>query len=124
MLRLAIVGLGAWGRVLVDAVNGHSDRLKFVAAVVRRPEAAREDCAKRGLALHARLDDVLDDAGVDAIVLCTPHGLHRNQILACAAAGKPVFCEKPLTMASRMSRTSTGVSAILGSVKAEVLKNG
>ncbi len=98
MMRLAIVGLGAWGKVLVDAVQGRSEQMRFVVAVVRRPEVARADCVARGLAVSTDLAAVLADPDVDGIVLSTPHGQHREQILACAAAGKPVFCEKPLTM--------------------------
>jgi predicted dehydrogenase len=35
---------------------------------------------------------------VQAVVLCTPHTLHTEQIIAAANAGKHVFCEKPLSL--------------------------
>ena len=40
---------------------------------------------------------------MDAVVLATPHSLHAAQVIAAAAAGKHVFCEKPfaLTKAKR-----------------------
>jgi predicted dehydrogenase len=41
---------------------------------------------------------VLNDPGIDAIVLCTPHTQHTEQIIAAANAGKHVFCEKPLSL--------------------------
>ena len=43
------------------------------------------------------LDDVLRDDAVDAVILCTPHRFHTDQIIAAAAHGKHVFCEKPLS---------------------------
>lgn len=98
MLRLAIVGLGAWGRVLVDAIPPEATNMRFVVAVVRRPDAARGFCAPRGIEVTTDLAGVLANSAIDAVVLCTPHGQHYEQLLACAQAGKPVFCEKPLTM--------------------------
>ena len=41
---------------------------------------------------------MLADRNIGAVVLATPHSLHCEQITAAAAAGKAVFCEKPLTL--------------------------
>ncbi len=35
---------------------------------------------------------------MQGLVLCTPHSQHTDQIVAAAASGKHVFCEKPLSM--------------------------
>ncbi len=99
MIRAAIVGLGRWGRNLVQSVHGKSEHLQFTQAVVRRPEEAREFAAKHALGLSTDFAGVLADPDVQAVVLTTPHSLHTEQILAAAQAGKPVFCEKPLALA-------------------------
>ena len=44
----------------------------------------------------ADLQALLDDTGLDAIYIATPHAQHGAFIEACLAAGKPVLCEKPL----------------------------
>lgn len=49
------------------------------------------------VAVSSELDDVLRDDAVDAVILCTPHKFHTDQIIAAAARGKHVFCEKPLS---------------------------
>ena len=98
MINAAIVGLGRWGRNLVDAVQGKSSRIRFTRAVVRRTDAAREFAARHALQVSTDYDRILADAGVQAIVLATPHSLHAKQIIAAAQAGKPVFCEKPLAL--------------------------
>ena len=98
MIHAAIVGLGRWGRNMVGAINGRSDRLRFTHCVARRPDGAREFAARHGLAIAARFADVLENSDVHAVVLTTPHSLHTEQVLAAAAAGKPVFCEKPLAL--------------------------
>jgi predicted dehydrogenase len=98
MIDAAIVGLGRWGRTFVETVEGRSSRIRFVRAVEAVPEPAREFCAKHGLPLGASLAEALADPEVQAVVLATPHSLHHDQVIACAEAGKPVFCEKPLAL--------------------------
>jgi len=98
MIDAAIVGLGRWGRNLVDSVQGKSGQLRFTRAVVRSPENAREFAARHGLEVTTDFGAMLADGKVQAVVLTTPHSLHAEQIVAAAAAGKPVFCEKPLAL--------------------------
>jgi predicted dehydrogenase len=97
MIRAAIAGLGRWGRNLVEASRGH-ERLKIVRAVEPDIDGARGFCAGHDLELTANLDAVLADPSIDAVLLATPHSLHPAQVLACAAAEKQVFCEKPLAL--------------------------
>lgn len=95
MIRAAIVGLGRWGRNLVEASTG---RLAIVRAVEPDVARARDFCAQHGLELTDSLDAALTDPGIGAVLLATPHSLHPAQVLACAAARKQVFCEKPLAL--------------------------
>jgi predicted dehydrogenase len=98
IVDVGIVGLGWWGERLIDAVQGKSDRIRFVHGVNRNPEAKRALAERHQLRLSADLAVMLADPRVQAVVLATPHSLHRQQIEAVAASGKPVFCEKPLTL--------------------------
>jgi predicted dehydrogenase len=98
MIDAAIVGLGRWGRALVGAVQGKSDRLRFIRAVSRNPEGLRDFAARHRIELVGELAPVLADRSIEAVVLATPHSLHCEQIIAVANAGKAVFCEKPLTL--------------------------
>jgi predicted dehydrogenase len=97
MIRAAIVGLGRWGRNLVEASTGHA-RLAIVRAVEPDAARARDFCTTHGLGLTDSLEAVLADQGIDAVLLATPHSLHPAQVLAAAAARKQVFCEKPLAL--------------------------
>lgn len=101
MINAAIVGLGKWGQNLVNSVQGRSEKIRFVAGVLRHPEKARDYAQRQGLTLHKDLSQVLTDPRIDAIVLATPHTTHAEQILAAVKAGKPVFAEKPFTLDSR-----------------------
>jgi predicted dehydrogenase len=96
-IRAAIVGLGRWGRQFAGAASGHA-RLKIVRAVEPEFEGAQKFCAEHGFQLTGSLDAVLADSSIGAVLLATPHSLHPAQVMACAAADKHVFCEKPLAL--------------------------
>jgi predicted dehydrogenase len=118
MIDAAIVGLGWWGKNILKAVQGRSDKLRFVHAVSKEIDDARPLADQHGLKLSSELDAVLDDARVKAVVLATPHSLHADQIVRIAAAGKAVFCEKPLALkradAARAVNACTRAGVILG----------
>src|SRR3954469_21429964 len=101
MIRAAIVGLGRWGRTLVGAVQGQSAAIRFTAGHTRTRSKAEPFCAEHGIALKDSLDEVLADPAIDAVVFATPHSEHGPQVERAAAAGKPVFMEKPFTLDRR-----------------------
>jgi predicted dehydrogenase len=105
-LRTAVVGLGWWGRQIASCLAG-SPRFRVTHGVDVAPAAAADFARERGLTLSASLDDVLARDDVDAVVIATPHRQHEQQVLAAVAAGKQVFCEKPLTL------TAAGAERIL-----------
>lgn len=98
MITLAIAGLGRWGKILVDSVQGKSKLVRFGAAVTRNPAAAIEYCTPLGIVPFSSLDAVLADPQIDGIVLATPHSHHASEVIACAKAGKSVFVEKPFAL--------------------------
>jgi predicted dehydrogenase len=98
MINAAIVGLGWWGKNIADAVQGKSSKLRFVHGITQELDATREYAQARGFKLSATLEEALADPNVQAVVLATPHSLHCLQVMQAAAAGKAVFCEKPLSL--------------------------
>ncbi len=99
MINAAIVGLGWWGRTIVESVQQDSDVIRFVAGATRTgsPEVKAFTEAQK-MRLLPDLDAVLADKDVQAVVLATPHSLHSAQVVAAAQAGKHVFCEKPFAL--------------------------
>ena len=96
MLNVAVIGLGWWGRIIVDLL-ARSEKLRIVRVADVSP-AGEAFAAERRLPFSSRLEQVLNDPKVQGVVLCTPHSQHTDQIVAAAQAGKHVFCEKPLSM--------------------------
>lgn len=98
-LRMGLVGTGrmgiAYARYLATRVPGAT---LYAVSDVRREaaEAARDEfgAAKAYLDFH----DLVNDPAVDAVVVMTPTKLHKDVVVAAARAGKPIFCEKPLSL--------------------------
>jgi|TARA_B100000315_G_scaffold204911_1_gene198494 predicted dehydrogenase len=97
MLNAAVVGMGWWGKQIVTSLAG-SEKINIVRGVDVNLDAASGFAATHGLDLGQSFEDVLADPSVDAVILVTPHQLHEEQVLAAAAAGKQIFCEKPLAL--------------------------
>jgi predicted dehydrogenase len=98
MVRAAIIGLGRWGRSLVNAVHGKTDAIMFMSAYTRTRASAEDFCRERGIRMLDRFEDALADPNIDAVVLATPHSGHAEQVMAAAVAGKHIHVEKPFTL--------------------------
>jgi predicted dehydrogenase len=96
MLNAAILGLGWWGRTIVQTMRP-SDALRVVAGVDPAPHAGSA-CAELGIRHLPDFAAALADPAIDTVILCTPHTQHAAQIQQAASAGKHVFCEKPLCL--------------------------
>jgi predicted dehydrogenase len=119
MLDAAIVGMGRWGQVLVDSVQGRNGAgLRFVAGCTGTPEKARAYAAGKGIRLLDSYAAVLADPAVRAVVLATPHAQHAEQIIAAAKAGKHVFVEKPFTLSKASAEAAVAAARAAGVVLA------
>ena len=96
MLNVALVGLGWWGRTIAGLLKA-SSRLSLVKCVDVSPAAA-QFAAQQGIAFTNDFNAAINDPGVQAVILCTPHSQHCEQIVRAAKAKKHVFCEKPLSL--------------------------
>lgn len=99
MLNAAVVGLGWWGKQIVTSL-ADSERIAVKRGVDVNLDGVRDFAALHDLAIGDSYDDVLADDGIDAVILVTPHALHEEQVLAAAAAGKQIFCEKPFSLSA------------------------
>jgi len=97
-VRVALVGMGWWGKKMLSVLGAAPDDIRVVRAVEPSHNSVAALCAEKGVPLSADYADALADPAVEAVVLATPHSLHGEQIEAAVAAGKHVFCEKPLAL--------------------------
>src|SRR5579864_205298 len=98
MLNTAIVGLGWWGKRLVEAARDFGAPIHFVRGVSLEPDTVRDFAAEHEIALGTSFEEVIADPQIQAVILATPHSKHRAQVEAAAKAGKHIYCEKPFAL--------------------------
>jgi len=113
---VAIVGLGWWGKKMLNVLDGARADICVLRAVEPQIDSASAVCAERGIKLSEYYSDALYDPEIEAVVLATPHSLHEMQIEAAAAAGKHVFCEKPLALTKAGAEKAVGLCRNAGLV--------
>lgn len=97
-MKVAVAGLGWWGKQIISCLQ-KSPRFEVLYGVDPTPPPDIETFrSSHPFTLEKDLDNVLADPRVEGVVLATPHALHEQQSLRVIAAGKNLFCEKPLTM--------------------------
>jgi myo-inositol 2-dehydrogenase/D-chiro-inositol 1-dehydrogenase len=94
--RLAVVGLGRIGRLHADNLATRVRGAELAAVVDAIEPLARELGARHGVVSAVSVDDVIAEAVLDGVVVAAPSALHPELVSQVAAAGLPVFCEKPV----------------------------
>ena len=100
-LNVALLGAGGIARVHVAGILAHADKLECVALCDVSDAALSLRAAQLGNdpALYHDWDTLFaEQKDLDAVIIALPHQLHAPAILAAAAAGKAVLCEKPMCM--------------------------
>ena len=94
-LRFGILGCGVIGPHHAQAIAGIEDA-ELVAVADVSTERARELAGQYDCDWYGSLPEMLSEAGVDAICVCTPSGMHAGHAVTALEAGKHVVVEKPV----------------------------
>jgi len=104
---VGIVGAGMIGPVHAEALD-EIEGARLVAVASTCEATGRTLAEAHGASWHAEFGELLARPDVDVVILCTPSGLHPDQAVAAARAGKHVITEKPMAItfedADRMIR--------------------
>lgn len=95
-LRMGLIGAGGMGMALARAAKARPD-VQFVGAADPVAESAAKAAAELGGKPFAGYAELLAQ-DVDAVLVATPNPSHCEVVLAAAAAGKQIFCEKPMAL--------------------------
>ena len=118
MIDCALFGAGRIGKIHAGNLAREAGaRLKYV--IDPNAEAAAALAAEHG-AKTATTAEVFADKAIGAVLICSYTDTHADLILAAAAAGKQIFCEKPVDLAIARARTCAeavaraGVTCMIG----------
>lgn len=95
-IRFALVGAGRIANNHFGAIEHHADRCELVDVCDTNADALKAAVERTGANGHPRLADLLQATTADAVILTTPSGLHPQQAIEVAQAGKHVVTEKPM----------------------------
>lgn len=108
-VRIGQAGLGRIGRFHADSLAWRIPGAELVRVVDADASLAERTAHRLGTTWSSAYEDLLTDGGIDAVVIATPTPLHADMLEAAAAAGKHIFCEKPLSL--DQGRTNEAVAA-------------
>ena len=119
MVRVGIIGTGRIGKVHIRALNSMLDHARIVAVA----DPYLDEKAVRDLVVSPEpvkftknVDEIFTDPDVDAVFICTPTDTHVEYSLKAIAAGKHVFCEKPV------DRTLEEIRKVMAALEGKNLK--
>lgn len=96
-VRIGMIGPGGMGQAHIERIHTVIAGGRVVAVSDVDEVRAKEVADRIGAAVHPDSASLIGSADVDAVMICSHGPAHEPDVLACIAAGKPVFCEKPLT---------------------------
>jgi UDP-N-acetyl-2-amino-2-deoxyglucuronate dehydrogenase len=100
-IKLAIVGCGRISANHFKSVEAHQNDLQLAAVCDTDPAVLQSISRQHDVPGYATLTELLQHSDADLFALCTPSGLHSQQTIQLARAGRHVVTEKP--MATRWS---------------------
>ena len=99
-----LLGPGRIAQQFADGLKGIDDAALYAVAS-SNPERARAFAEKNGgEKTYTSYEALVNDPRVDAVYIATPHRFHYENAMLCLQAGKPVLCEKPLTVNAAETR--------------------
>ncbi|HLJ56000.1 MAG TPA: Gfo/Idh/MocA family oxidoreductase [Chthonomonadaceae bacterium] len=100
-IRVGIVGAGWWAFAAHMPALKRVPGVEVVAACRRDPDQLADFARKAGVPqTYTNHGEMLDDAKLDAVIVCTPHALHYRHVKAALERGLPVLTDKPLAIRS------------------------
>ncbi|MCP4963235.1 MAG: Gfo/Idh/MocA family oxidoreductase, partial [Actinomycetia bacterium] len=108
-LRLGVLGTGRIGTMHVDLVHHRVAGMEVAAVFDVHQPSVEQVAATVGARVAASPKDLIMGDDVDAVAICSSTDTHIDLLVAAAAAGKPVFIEKPLSL--DLAEVDRGIAA-------------
>jgi predicted dehydrogenase len=116
-IRVGIIGTGTISQAGHMPAVLSSDKAELVGILTRdksRGVKFLENFEARGTSIHTNLSDFVGDDSIELAIVCSPDGLHYQQIKECLQTGKHVLAEKPMTLTVAESEELTEIASSNG----------
>ena len=113
-LRVGVIGTGAIGQEHIARITNKLVGAKVVAVTDLNAPNAKQAADSCGARVEKDGDGVVSAPDVDAVIVCSPGPAHAETVLQAIAAGKPVFCEKPLATTAKDCKRIVDAEAACG----------
>ncbi|HWZ02839.1 MAG TPA: Gfo/Idh/MocA family oxidoreductase [Mucilaginibacter sp.] len=124
ILRVAIMGLGSYGERVAEAMRS-CKRAKLVGVISGTPAKIKTWQGRYGIPEkncynYGNFDEIKNNPDIDAVYVITPNGLHHDEVIRVAKAGKHAICEKPMAVNAKEGQEmvdackSAGVKLLVG----------
>ncbi len=111
-LRVGVLGVGRIGSMHADLLASRVDGASVTGVFDIHQPGAMAVAERLGVTAHPSAEALITASDVDAIAICTSTDTHVELIEAAAAAGKAIFCEKPVSLdLSLVDRALAAVAA-------------
>ncbi len=111
-LRIAVAGVGRIGRMHATIVAQRTPGACLAAVFDVAQDLAQDVASSLGVDSASSIDELINSDDVDAIAICTSTDTHVDIAVQAAAAGKAIFCEKPISMSlAEVDRCLTAVDS-------------
>lgn len=97
VVTFAVLGCGRIGRMHASVLARHP-QARLVSVFDTSEAAATETATRLGVARAISVEAILADKTIQAVLIATPTNTHVDMIIAAAAAGKAILCEKPIDL--------------------------
>lgn len=113
-VRVGIAGLGRMGRFHAENLAMRVPSAELALVVDAEEDVARRTGEALGVGWETDVGALLDDPEIEAVAIVTPTPTHAELIERAAAAGKHVFCEKPISLDEATTRQAIDAAASAG----------
>jgi predicted dehydrogenase len=108
LLRVAIMGLGSYGTRVAEAMRD-CKMAKLVGVISGTPSKitawqSRYNIPEKNCYNYENFDNIKTNPDIEAVYVITPNGLHHDEVIRIAKAGKHVICEKPMALNAKQGQ--------------------
>ena len=109
-IRMGLLGCGRIGLMHAELIGRRIPGMALTWVFDVRRESAEETADALACSVAATPEELINAADVDAVAICSSTDTHVDLLVSASGAGKPIFCEKPLSL--DLAEVDRGLAAV------------